>query len=238
VKIAPVLFFKSRDLQPNLSTTARTSYIGDHWIMEKREMNNVVPLLAKSSESDADTISLDDRDDDALMLMTRAGVARAFELLVRRHQRMVLGTAAKYLGDPLLAEDIAQNSFVDLFRYVAGYRPEGKLRALLAKIVINHCRMVIRRARTEANTRQGYQSLQEADARDDDAVSRREQQLLLNGALQALSPKLREVVILRYAADLSYKEISETLGIRVGTVRSRLFSGVERLSRVLEELER
>jgi RNA polymerase sigma factor (sigma-70 family) len=201
-------------------------------------LDNVVSLPVKGVESDKNAVLLDSLDDDALAAMAQAGVDRALELLVRRHQRMVLGTAVKYLGDTISAEDIAQNSFMDLFRNIDRYRPEGKFRAFLAKIVINNCRMANRRTRSETSKQQRFQSLQEAKPLDEDTFIEREHQRLIDKALRSLGTKLREVMILRYAADLSYKEIGETLGIRVGTVKSRLFAGVEKLSQALEAVDK
>jgi RNA polymerase sigma-70 factor (ECF subfamily) len=203
-------------------------------------LDKVIPLPIKASAADDDPISLDDRDDDALMLMARAGVHRAFEILVRRYQRMALVTAMKYLGDRQSAEDAAQNSFVDLFRSLASYRPEGKLRAYLATIVINHCRMTRRRERGEASMRQllgGLEAAMAPSRHDDDELQSREAQRLLDAALLTLSPKLREVVVLRYAAGLSHQQIGEALGLRLGTVKSRLFAGIAKLGRALEAVE-
>ena len=202
-------------------------------------MDKVVPLPIRGKHVEDRQVSLEERDDDALMLMVRAGEDRAFEVLVRRHQRMALATAAKYLGDPNAAEDAAQNSFLDLLRHATAYRPEGKFRAFLAKIVINQCRMANRRARSEATKQRGLFSLYQTapPSNHHDTVRQREQQRLLDEALTHLSPKLRDVIILRYTAALSLKEIGETLGIRLGTVKSRLFAGVEKLSRALEAMD-
>ena len=201
-------------------------------------MDKVIRLPFRGDAQNS-LILLEERDDDALMLMARAGVERAFEVLVRRHQRMALRTAVKYLGDPSVAEDAAQNSFLDLLRCVSTYRPKGRFRAFFAKIVINNCRMANRRARSEENKCQGFSSVstQTVQDTDDYDFNRREQQRLLDAALCAISPKLRETLILRYAADLSLKEVGETLGIRVGTVKSRLFAGIEKLGKALEAME-
>jgi RNA polymerase sigma factor (sigma-70 family) len=203
-------------------------------------VNEVVRLPSRGRDARNKPILLKDRDDDALMLMVRAGEDRAFEVLVRRHQRMALGTAMKYLGDPNSAEDAAQNSFIDLLKCVPSYHPGGKFRAFLAKIVINNCRMANRRARSEASKQRGLFSLQQTTPpeTDRDSFGRWEQRRQFNDALSRISPKLREVLILRYAADLSLKEIGETLGIRLGTVKSRLFVGMEKLGQTLEAMER
>ncbi len=179
-----------------------------------------------------------DQDDDTLMMMTRSGERRAFDILVLRYQRLALGIARKYLGDLLLAEDVAQNSFLDLFRCARSYRPEGKLRGFLTRIVINNCRMVRRRVKSEANTHQAFVEQTAVDAQESPEAYHLEQRRLLDQAVSSLSPKLREVVVLRYAAGLSYQEIAEALGIRLGTVKSRLFAAIAKLGRRLEALEK
>ena len=68
----------------------------------------------------------------------------------------------------------------------------------------------------------------------DEAILRKERRRRIEIALKKLSPKIKEVLILRYAADMSYREISETLGIRLGTVKSRIFAGMEKLYKLLE----
>ncbi len=202
-------------------------------------MNKVIALPIEGKRPDG-AISLEERDDDGLMLMARAGVPQAFEILVRRHQRMVLVTAMKYLGNLQSAEDVAQSSFVDLFRSLASYRPEGKLRAFLATIVINNCRMAKRHERSEAGMRQdliGLESPPAVSTNHERELQSREAQRLLDAALLTLSPKLREVLVLRYAAGLSHQQIGEALGLRLGTVKSRLFAAVAKLGQALETLE-
>jgi RNA polymerase sigma-70 factor (ECF subfamily) len=201
-------------------------------------VEKVVRLPLSYDDAEKEPISLTDQDDDTLMLMTRSGEGRAFDALVRRYQRMALGIAGKYLGDPLLAEDVAQNSFIDLFRHAHLYRPEGKLRGFLTKIVINNCRMAKRRVKSEANTHQAFVAQMTVDSHESPKAHHLEQRRLLDRAVSSLSPKLREVVVLRYAAGLSYREISEVLGIRLGTVKSRIFAAIAKLSRSLEAFEK
>ncbi|MBN2716244.1 MAG: sigma-70 family RNA polymerase sigma factor [Deltaproteobacteria bacterium] len=201
-------------------------------------MKKVVRLPLRFDSRKNESISLADLDDDTLMVMTRSGEECAFDVLVCRHQRMVLCVARKYLGDPLYAEDAAQNAFLDLYRHTQSYRPEGKLRAFLTKIVINQCRMTRRRMTSEAKTLLAFAAQSTMDTLDTPNAYTTEQQRLLDRAVCALRPKLREVVVLRYAAGFSYQEISETLGIRPGTVKSRIFSAIARLGASLEAYEK
>jgi RNA polymerase sigma-70 factor, ECF subfamily len=195
----------------------------------------IIPLNRDSNSSDE--ISFDDHDDDRLIKLTLAGFERAFDILVTRHQRMALGMAFKYIGDAELARDIAQESFLDLYRKMASYQAIGKFQSYFARIIINRCRMALRRARSEANTQKEFQLQQPTEIVDDIIPIRFEQRRLLDQAMKRLSPKLREVLILRYVVAMSYREISETLGIRIGTVKSRIFSGLEKLARILLDKE-
>lgn len=174
-----------------------------------------------------------DKSDDDLMLLTRGGVEAAFDALVRRHQGRVLQIAVKNLGSAALAEDAAQEAFVELYRYVPRYRPEGKLRVLLYRIVLNRCRM------THRTNRRSRLVLTEPAERTvepiaEEAVLRRERQQELQRAIDQLTPTLESVVTLRFAGDLTQPEIAEVLKIPVGTVKSRLFHGLKKLREILD----
>src|SRR5690242_12369732 len=82
----------------------------------------------------------DPRSDDDLMVAARAGERAAFDDLVRRHQRRVLGFARKFFSHEALACDVAQDVFVDLYRAMPRYRPEGHFVTYLYRITLNRCR--------------------------------------------------------------------------------------------------
>jgi RNA polymerase sigma-70 factor, ECF subfamily len=196
---------------------------------------NVVPLRGRESVA-ASAPNLERRDDDELMLLTRGGVQAAFETLVTRHQTMVVGLAAKYLQDAVLAEDVAQNAFVDLYRFVPRYLAAGRLRALLCRMTLSRCAMARRSLGYAQRARADLMARPAPDPDlPDDAVLQRERRREIERALATLSDKLRSVVILRLVADLSYAEIAETVGIPEGTVKSRLFAGLRELRRLLAE---
>lgn len=173
------------------------------------------------------------RSDDDLMLLARGGVEAAFDALVRRHQGRVLQIAKKFLGSDALAEDAAQEAFVELYRYLPRYRPDGKLRVLIYRITINRCRMS---ARTTKRSRLVLSEPPEraVEPEAEETVLRRERQRDVQNAVDRLTPTLRSVVTLRYAGDLTQPEIAEALDIPVGTVKSRLFHGLKKLRGILE----
>jgi RNA polymerase sigma-70 factor, ECF subfamily len=174
-------------------------------------------------------------DDDDWMLLARSGRPGAFDELVRRHQASVLGVAYRYLGQADAAKDVAQNTFVEVYRRLPDYRPQGRFRAYLHRILLNQCRMA---ARSRGIRRRLDERLAQADeaalALPDEEILARERQRQLERALLGLSEKLRAVVVLHFSGELSHAEIADALGIKVGTVKSRLHAALVALRQEME----
>lgn len=188
----------------------------------------------------AGEVPLSERDDDALMLLARGGAEGAFEALVRRHQRKVLRIAAKYMGSTAAATDIAQNTFLEMYRALPRYRARGKFSSYLYRLVLNQCRMAHRAsARRAARMRElALVAPEQVQGQSADSILARERRREVESALGVLSDRLREVIVLRFASELSLQEISDVLDIPVGTVKSRLFTGLEKLRQHLERDQR
>ena len=197
-------------------------------------MGNVVPLR---DLKEATIQPLEERDDDVLMVLARQGVDNAFDRLVQRHQAKVLRMARKILGQPGLASDVAQNTFLEMYRALPRYKACGKFQSYLYRILLNQCRMALRTKRYENRTRQTLAEPRIVDpiSLPDAKILNDEQQRRLEGALAQLSRKLRDAVVLRYCADMSYQEIADVLNIPLGTVKRRLFDGLDRLRRVIAQ---
>ena len=169
--------------------------------------------------------------DDDLMLLARGGVVGALDTLIERYQARVLRLAGRYVGDAVLAADVAQNTFVALFRSASQYRACGKFKAYLYRLLLNQCRMARRSLRSQVRA---LTDLQESRL-SPEHVLQRERQRDLERAVAGLSGKLRDVVVLRFCAELSYDEIAETLEIPTGTVKRRLFDAMAKLRDELGE---
>ena len=172
-----------------------------------------------------------DLADDELMLHARNGSAEAFDTLVRRHQRKALRVAFRYLGETSLAADAAQNAFVAVYRGLAQYQACGKFTAFFYRVLLNQCRMARRSAATESRVLIELWSHGEPESRQ---TQPHEQRRDVEAAVRELSPKLRDVVLLRFGADLGHDEIAETLDIPVGTAKRRLFVAMSKLRETLE----
>lgn len=175
-------------------------------------------------------LPLADRDDDDLMLLARGGEREAFAALVRRHQQRILGLAWKVLGDDDAARDAVHNAFLDLLRAVPNYRPQGKFPQFLYRVALNRCRMTGRSRRTEKRAFDAFAREPRDEAHDE--VLARERQRDLARSLGQLREMHREMLVLRFYADLAHDEIAAILEIPVGTVKSRLHAALEELRKV------
>jgi RNA polymerase sigma-70 factor (ECF subfamily) len=174
----------------------------------------------------------DDREAVDLMLKAGQGDLEAFEGLHRRFGRPVLNFFFRLTWDRQLSEDMTQEVFVKLWKAAPRYRPTARFTTFLFQIAKNHWLNELDRRRR----RPAPQSLEAApegrpSARDNVAWNGRdpsdcaqdgEVRARLREALEAMSPKLRDVYVLAEIRGLKYREIAEELGIPVGTVKSRM----------------
>jgi RNA polymerase sigma-70 factor (ECF subfamily) len=159
---------------------------------------------------------------------------------VERFERLVLPhlddayTLARYLlRDEHDAQDVVQDAVLRALRYFDGYR-EGDARAWLLAIVRNCCMTWLQRDRAKDVLSFDAGAVSLADPRETDARAiQRSERAALARALDALPDEFREVIVLREIQELSYKEISDVIGVPIGTVMSRLARGRKRLASAL-----
>jgi RNA polymerase sigma-70 factor (sigma-E family) len=134
------------------------------------------------------------------------------------------------VDDVASAEDVVQDVFAGLL-HNRSLRDPGKALGYLRQAVVNRCRSALRRRRTA----RAYTPPDDTppDGPDDLAVLSEEHRAVL-AALDTLSPRQREVLVLRYWSDLSEGEIAEALGISRGTVKSTASRALTALERNLE----
>ena len=175
------------------------------------------------------------------MGLASAGDIAAFEQLVERHQRLVVGTVGRMLGTNSDAEDIAQQVFVRVWKNLKRYEPRAKFTTWLLKItrnlVFNELR---RRSRHPAVPLQSETDEEERPLKDENAVSpdatllEHELQEAVDAAIAQLPETQRMAVILRRYEELSYEEIAEALDQSVSAVKSLLFRARTELRETLK----
>ncbi|HWI53545.1 MAG TPA: RNA polymerase sigma factor [Symbiobacteriaceae bacterium] len=150
--------------------------------------------------------------------------------LLAGHHANVFAFLYRMTGDAHLAEDLMQETFVRALRAAERYEPRGKVSTWLFSIAANAARDHWRRQqrRPEVTCVELAYGSQAVDGAPEDEMD-------IRAALLNLPLEQRSVLILRYYHDLSYAEIAETLVIPLGTVRSRIHKGLERLKASLAE---
>lgn len=183
---------------------------------------------------------LDQGAEEALLARCRRQEVEAFGQFVDLYQARVLGYVRRMLPSVEEAEDVAQETFVRAYQSFDRFDGRANVRTWLFRIAHNLC---IDRAR-RADRRVQEASLVEGDEGEelDFADNRWEpERLVMNDELArvvesgiaSMSEKLRSVLLLHDREDMPYEEIAQTLGVPVGTVKSRLFLARNHLQRVL-----
>jgi RNA polymerase sigma-70 factor, ECF subfamily len=184
----------------------------------------------------------------ALIARCSAGDEIACAELVSEHQRMVFHLGLHLLGDHDEALDLSQEVFLNVFRTIGRFRGQSALRTWIYRIVINQARNRQRWWRRRHRAEQV--SLEErienhaelppaSDLEEPDRMfGRKELAVRIWDALAALPFEQRTAVILREIDGLSYEEIAFSLGVAVGTVKSRLTRAREALRGRLREAGR
>jgi RNA polymerase sigma-70 factor (ECF subfamily) len=178
--------------------------------------------------------------DNQLVERCLAGNEGAWEDLVKVHTRRVYSICYRFTGSDQEAQDLTQEVFLRVFRSLKSFRAgEGSFGVWLARLsrnlLIDHYRRTKLDRATDSIEDQ-LPMLEEKTAmisRTEGMLAGREASELLQGALQKLSPELRETVILRDLEELEYREIAQVLNVPEGTVKSRLNRGRAELAKVL-----
>jgi len=184
----------------------------------------------------------DNAKDVELMQRVREGDFDAFERLVEIHQRSVIGTVAKMLGNPAEAEDIAQQVFLRVWKSASRYEPQAKFTTWLFTITRNLVFNEVRRRQRKPTV--SVQEREETTHRvvedtggssPDEQLLRSELEAAVDRAIEALPEKQRMAVVLRRYEDMPYEEIGAILSMSVPAVKSLLFRARTQLKEALQK---
>ena len=182
-------------------------------------------------------MSDDQNADEKLALAIQHGNTDALRGLVEQHHSPLLGYLYRLTdGNRVLADDLAQETFIRVLNGIAGYQYPRPFKPWLYAIATNLARDHFKSANVKHTTMLDTEAdLQEdEDAQLEDAQLEAGETQAVAQALHKLPDHQREVMILRFYQDLSLAEIAATLDLPIGTVKSRLCLGLRRLRELIE----
>lgn len=189
------------------------------------------PSASNASSAHAHGIS-----DELLVSRWQEGDRQAFEALVRRYQHVAFTVCQRYLHNPQVAEETAQDVFVALYRKLHEFRGESSFKSWFYRVLTNHCHN--RHKAGQRRRESQHDSIDAPDPRDEDKKNVREladpgqnadqlmedaqRQALIEKALQSLGEEARMILLLREGQGMAYEDIGAALQLNAGTVKSRL----------------
>lgn len=189
--------------------------------------------------------------DERCALLARSGQAAARDELVNRYAGRIYGLLARLLADREEAVDATQEVFLRLFAHLDQFDSNRRFRAWVFSIAWNHFRDRMRRRGRRGGrvtiSFEGFRSSSAGERRDlepvdprasspDERLQQREQAAWVRQGLDRLEPRQKALLVLREYEGLSYAEISDLLGLRVGSVKSRIHRARMTLKNELQRL--
>ncbi|MBN1842192.1 MAG: sigma-70 family RNA polymerase sigma factor [Deltaproteobacteria bacterium] len=192
----------------------------------------------------SDEVDKDLGDESTLVSLLKQGQEDAFRVLVRRYETRVFSIAYGITLDREESLDIVQEVFLKVYQNIHGFREESRLSTWLHRITVNLC--LNWKKRWKRRFRWHHQPLERDESGNDlksgteahypDALyEKKEFEKIFWDRLNELPEKTRAVFVLKEVEGLSYDEIAKTLGVRTGTVSSRLFYARKRLKQSLKQ---
>ena len=181
--------------------------------------------------------------DEELIARFQRGDLYAYDLIVKRYKDQLLNFAYRFLGDLEDSEDIVQETFLRVFRKKEAYKSIAKFSTWIYTITGNLAKTELRRRKRRklfSISGLGFEDkdfeipdLKRGPEEDADTIVKEE---MVQKAIDSLSDKFKEVIILRDIQELSYEEISTIAKIPLGTVKSRVNRGRLKLQEKLSHL--
>jgi len=198
---------------------------------------------AKTTRSPADRLVAE--EDALLVAAAKTRDTRAFELLVKRHERKIFSMAHRITRNREDAEDVVQQSFQKAFIHLKKFEGKSLFDTWLTRIAINEALMLLRRKRgshevpIEASSTKTENALPldfpDSAPNPEASCLDREQEQILSAALNTLRPGVRKAIELRELGELSTRETALVMGLSVAAVKGRVFHGRRKLRETLKQ---
>lgn len=186
------------------------------------------PWLLRST---ADTMQ---DSDQTLVDRTKAGDIEAFSELVRRHEKTVYNLAYRFMREPALAEDMAQEAFLKAFRLLGGFRGDSSFSTWLYRVTSSVCLTELsrRKRRGEVELEPAHMA---AVGEEGEPVDDAEQAELIRRCVRQLPERYATVITLYYLEEIPYEQIAEVMEIPMGTLKTWMHRARNALRTIVEK---
>lgn len=169
-------------------------------------------------------------EDVELIQKFKNGQLQAFQMLVKKYQNTAINIAYSLVNNRQDAEDIAQESFIKVYRSIDSFKAEAQFSSWLYRIIVNTAYDFLRRKKhiPVSSSDIEYMSAVDPKGTEDPCIKE-----LIRDALIEIPFEYRSALVLREIEGLSYEEIARALKISIGTVESRIFRGRTMLKDIL-----
>ena len=178
--------------------------------------------------------------DELLLRRACKDDVQAFEELMQSHESRIYAIALRMMGNREDAQDCAQEAMVRIYRAMGSFKGQSALATWIYRITMNSCLDELRRRKARKVTSldslvdNGWSPTDTGDTPEEHGL-RVEKQNALNQAIQSLPDDMRAAIILRDVKGYSYDEIASILDANVGTIKSRISRGREKLREILSK---
>ena len=179
-------------------------------------------------------------DEKKLIEQASDGNAAAFNELMAQHEQQMYAVALRMCANREDAQDCLQEAMLRVYRAISGFKGQSNFSTWLYRITMNTCLDELRRRKNKQNTSldglldQGW-SPTEGSAGPEQEALRSELRDKMGGAIRQLPEDMRAAIVLRDMQGLTYDEIAQVTQVSVGTVKSRISRGREKLREKLRE---
>ena len=173
-------------------------------------------------------------EESRLIRRAADGDATAFNTLMGAHERRMYAVALRMCGNPEDAQDCLQEAMLRVYRAISGFKAQSSFSTWVYRITMNTCLDELRKRKSRPSTSldglldAGWSPRDEGESPEGHAI-RREQRQRLQGLIGELPEDMRAAIVLRDIQGFSYDEIARMLDANVGTIKSRISRGREKL---------
>ncbi len=190
---------------------------------------------------------MDPSADQVLVERVQCGDREAFDLLVMKYQRRIFRLILRFVREPALAEDVAQETFLRAYRAIGQFRGESQFYTWLYRIAVNTAKKAAADGAKDTSVHDSsvFSEDGETFSLDEQLSDMETPEALLagrqiastvNAAIDDLPEDLRTAIALREIEGMSYEDIAQSMQCPVGTVRSRIFRAREAIAKKLRPL--